>query len=195
MEWDSQRATTEEFMKHWSLNTVALAVILAVALPVAAADYPVFAVASILSGTFKGTTPGNELRLDLRSVTTDSEHPYDMFLECTGKYQGANVRRQGLMRLESQGGKVYLGYIPHLDATVSALSPEATRFTESEANAACGLTLVPRGDGFVGETPGSTCAAAMRGALGKWTIEIEPGSIRLREVKSGETLRFTRVSK
>jgi len=182
-------------MKHWSLNTVALAVILAVALPAAAADNPVFAVASILSGTFKGTTPGNELRLDLRSVTTDSEHPYDMFLECAGKYQGANVRRQGLLRLESQGGKVYLGYIPHFDPTTSALSPEATRFTESEANAACGLTLVPRGDGFVGETPGSTCAAAMRGALGKWTIEIEPGSIRLREVKSGETLRFSRVTK
>jgi hypothetical protein len=47
----------------------------------------------------------------------------------------------------------------------------------------------------VGETPGSTCALAMRGAIGKWTIEIEPGSIRIREVKSGETLRFTRVSK
>jgi hypothetical protein len=195
MERDSQRATMEEFMKHWRLNVVALALILAVAFPVAAADNPVFVVASILSGTFKGTTPGNELRLDLRSATTDSEHPYDMFLQCTGKYQGANVRRQGLMRLESQGGKVYLGYIPHFDPTVSSLSPEATRFTESEANAACGLNLVPRGDGFVGETPGSTCASAMRGALGKWTIEIEPGSIRLREVKSGETLRFTRVSK
>ena len=182
-------------MKRWSSNTVALAVILAAAFPVAAADNPVFAVASILSGTFKGTTPGNELRLDLRSVTTDSEHPYDMFLECTGKYQGANVRRQGLLRLESQGVKVYLGYTPHFDATVSSLSPQATRFTESEANAACGLTLAPRGDGFVGETPGATCALAMRGALGKWTIEIEPGSIRLREVKSGETLRFSRVSK
>jgi len=182
-------------MKRWSLNAVALAVILTVALPVAAADNPVFAVASILSGTFKGTTPGNDLRLDLRSVTTDSDHPYDMFLECSGKYQGSNVRRQGVLRLESQGGKVYLGYIPHFDSMVTPLSPEATRFTESEANAACGLNLVPRGDGFVGETPGSTCAAAMRGALGKWTIEIEPGSIRLREVKSGETLRFSHVSK
>jgi hypothetical protein len=195
MEQDSQPATAEGFMKHWRLNTAALAVILAVAFPVGAADNPILAVASILSGTFKGTTPGNELRLDLRSATTDSEHPYDMFLECTGKYQGANVRRQGLIRLESQGGKVYLGYIPHFDATVSALSPGATRFTESETNSACGLTLAPRGDGFVGETPGSTCALAMRGALGKWTIEIEPGSVRLREVKSGETLRFTRVSK
>ncbi len=194
-ERNSQRVRSEAFMKRPGSKTGALAAILALALPLAAADNPVFAVASILSGTFKGTTPGNELRLDLRSVTTDSDHLYDMFLECAGKYQGANVRRQGLIRLESQGGKVYLGYIPHFDPTVSALSPEATRFTESEANAACGLTLVPRGDGFGGETPGATCAAAMRGALGKWTIEIEPGSIRIREVKSGETLRFARVTK
>jgi hypothetical protein len=182
-------------MKSTSLKKIALGAVLAAAVPLGAANNPVFEVASILSGTFKGSTPGNELRLDLRPVTTDREHLYDLFLECSGKYQGVNVRRQGLVRLETQGGKVYLGYIPHFDPTVSALSPEATRFSESEANAACGLTLIPRGDGFAGETPGSTCAAAMRGALGKWTVEIEPGSIRLREVKSGETLRFTRVSK
>ena len=182
-------------MKRSIFKAVSLAGVLAISVPLAAADNPVYEVASMLSGTFKGTTPGNELRLDLRSVPTDAEHPYDTFLECTGKYQGENVRRQGLLRLETQGGKVYLGYIPHFDATVSSLSPQAARFTESEANAACGMILTPRGDGFVGETPGSTCALAMRGAIGKWSIEIEPGSIRIREVKSGETLRFSRVSK
>ena len=182
-------------MKRSTLIRIALSGVLAAALPVAAADNPVFEVASILSGTFKGSTPGNDLRLDLRSVTTDPEHPYDLFFECTGKYQGQNVRRQGLVRLESQGRDVYFGYIPHFDATVTSLSSQATRFTESEANAACGFTLSPRGDGFAGETPGSACALALRGALGKWTIEIEPGSIRVREVKSGETLRFKRASK
>lgn len=182
-------------MKRSSLTGIVLGAILAAALPIRAAGNPVAEVATILSGTFNGSTPGNELRLDLRPVTTDREHLYDLFLECSGKYQGVNVRRQGLIRLETQGGKVYLGYIPHFDPTVTALSPEATRFSESEANAACGMTLIPRGDGFAGETPGSTCAAAMRGALGKWTVEIEPGSIRLREVKSGETLRFKRVTK
>jgi len=163
-------------MKRSSLTTIAvLGALLAGALAVRAAD--------------------NQLRIDLRPVTTDREHLYDLFLECSGKYQGVNVRRQGLVRLETQGAKVYLGYIPHFDPTVSALSPEATRFSESEANAACGLTLLPRGDGFAGETPGSTCAAALRGVIGKWTVELEPGSIRLRDVKSGETLRFNRVSK
>ena len=182
-------------MTRSSLARIVLVAVLAAALPIRAADSPVYEVAKILSGTFKGSTPGNELRLDLKPVTTDREHLYDLFLEVTGKYQGTNVRRQGLVRLETQGSKVYLGFIPHFDAMVTALSPEATRFSESEANAACGMTLVPRGDGFVGETPGSTCASAMRGALGKWTVEIEPGLIRLREVKSGETLRFSRFAK
>ncbi len=181
-------------MKHSILRLAAFATVLAMALPMKGAD-AVFEAASILSGTFKGTTPGNELRLDLRSVTTDPRHLYDLFFECTGKYQGENVRRQGLIRLESQGPNVYLGYIPHFDATVTALSPEASRFTEQEANAACGLVLNRRGDGFAGETPGTSCAFALRGAPGKWTVEIEPGSLRVREVRTGETLRFQRVSK
>lgn len=182
-------------MRSRTVLRIALLGVLGAALPAAAADNPVVQVASILSGTFQGSTPGNELRLDLRSIATDPQHLYDLFFECSGKYQGQNVRRQGLIRLETQGRDVYLGYIPHFDATVTSLSPQATQFTESEANAACGLTLSPRGDGFAGETPGAGCAMAMRGALGKWTIEIEPGSFRIREVKSGETLRFRRVAR
>lgn len=161
----------------------------------ASAGNQVFELATILSGTFQGSTPGNDLRLDLRTVPTDAQHPYDLFLEVTGKYQGQNVRRQGLVRLELQGKDVYFGYIPHFDATVTSISASATRFSDSEANAACGFHLAPRGDGFAGETSGSSCAFALRGATGKWTVELEPGSILLRDAKSGETLRFKRVSK
>jgi hypothetical protein len=182
-------------MKNSIVVKAAILGIAALALPLAAADSPVVVAASILSGTFQGSTPGNELRLDLRSIATDPEHLYDLFFECSGKYQGQNVRRQGLIRLETQGRDVYLGYIPHFDATVTSLSSQATRFTESEANAACGLTLSPQGDGFAGETPAAGCALALRGVLGKWTVEIEPGSFRVRETKTGETLRFKRVSK
>jgi hypothetical protein len=161
----------------------------------AASANAVFDLASILSGTFQGTTPGNELRLDLRPVPTDAQHPYDLFLEVTGKYQGENIRRQGLVRLELQGRDVYVGYIPHFDATVTSMSPNATQFTDSEANAACGLHVAPRGDGFAGETSGASCGFAMRGAAGKWSIELEPGGVRLRNVTSGETLRFRRLGK
>lgn len=174
---------------------LAAAVTLASAPIAAAASNPVLELAQILTGTFQGTTPGNELRLDLRSVATDSEHPYDLFLEVAGKYQGQNVRRQGLVRLETQGRDVYVGYVPHFDATVTSMSADATRFSPSETNAACGFNLKPVGDGFNGETSGSSCAVALRGVIGKWTIELEPGGIRLRSSDSGETLRFRRVTK
>jgi hypothetical protein len=154
-----------------------------------------FELSSMLSGTFEGSTPGNELRLQIRSATTDPSHLYDLYVQVSGKYQGQNIRQQGLIRLEPQGKSVYFGYIPHFDPTVSALSTDVARFTDDEANAACGLVMDPKGDGFLGETVGSTCARAIRGAIGKWTIEVEPGSLRIRNVKSGETLRFKKVSK
>ena len=75
------------------------------------------------------------------------------------------------------------------------MSANAARFSEEEANAACGLVMDAKGDGFAGETVGTTCARAIRGAIGKWSIEVEPGSMRIRNTKSGETLRFKRVEK
>jgi hypothetical protein len=34
---------------------------------------------------------------------------------------------------------------------------------------------------------------AMRGAIGKWSVELEPGGIRVRNTDSGETLRFRKT--
>ena len=42
--------------------------------------------------------------------------------------------------------------------------------------------------GQSGETVGSTCLRAIRGATGKWTIEVEPGSIT-RDTRLVEDLR------
>lgn len=175
---------------------IGLAVLAALAAPLpSATDNQAFDLSSILSGTFEGVTPGNELRLVIRSVTTDPSHPYDLFLSVSGKFQDTSVRQQGLIRLEPQGKSVYFGYIPRFDATVTALSPDAARFSEREANAACGFHLKREGDGFTGETTGSSCAIAMRGATGKWSIQVEPGAIRLQNTKTQETLRFKRVEK
>ncbi|MEP6471325.1 MAG: hypothetical protein ABJC28_04865 [Acidobacteriota bacterium] len=164
------------------------------ALPAASLN-PEIELSKQLSGIFRGSTPGNDLNLTIRSVTTDPSHLYDLYLQVSGKYQGTNIRQQGLIRLEPQGKSVYFGYIPHFDPTVSSMSANAARFSDEEANAACGLVMEPKGDGFYGETVGSTCARAIRGALGKWTIEAEPGSMRIRNMASGETLRFKRVEK
>jgi hypothetical protein len=181
-------------MKRRIFIGMAVATLLAASSTLWGAD-SAYQIANILSGTFKGSTPGNELRLDFRPVPTDPQHPYDLFLDVSGKYLDAPVKRQGLVRIESQGRGIYVGYIPHFDNTVTSLSPDAARFSENEASAACGFSLNAAGDGFAGETSGSTCAFALRGATGKWSIELEPGTIRLRNVATGETLRFRREGK
>lgn len=51
------------------------------------------------------------------------------------------------------------------------------------------MDFEPFGDGFLGETLGNRCAFAIRGAVGKWEVFLEPGALRLRREKTGETLR------
>ena len=152
--------------------------------------------ASMMAGRWEGVTPGNRLHADIEGAGFHSlRHPYDLFLEVSGSFDEDNVREQGFMHLESQGRGVYLGYIPHFDPTVSALSPRATRFSASEANAACALYMEPQGDGFFGEVQGTTCAFAIRGAIGKWSLRVEPGTLVVQSVSSVETLRFRRIGR
>ncbi|MEP6993245.1 MAG: CpcT/CpeT family chromophore lyase [Acidobacteriota bacterium] len=164
--------------------------------PATASSDKLFDIASILSGTFEGSTPGNHLRLNLRPLSIDPEHPYDLFLEVTGQFEKDNVHQQGVIRLERQGSDIYFTYIPHFDPAITALSSGAGRFTERELTSACSFVVKPEGDGFAGDTLGTTtCALAMRGASGKWSVELEAGNIRLRNTVSGETLRFKQVGK
>ena len=99
---------------------------------VSASSDKLFDIASILSGTFEGSTPGNHLRLDLRPLAIDPEHPYDLFLQVTGQFEKDNVHQQGVIRLERQGNDIYFTYIPHFDPATTALSSNAGRFTERE---------------------------------------------------------------
>ena len=156
----------------------------------------IFQIASILQGRFEGSTPNNHLTLDLSTVTIDPSHPFDIFVQVSGKFENDNVRQQGLIRLESQGEDIYFTYIPHFNPAVTVLSNDVGQFTERELTSACSFIMKPEGDGFGGETLGITaCAQAMRGAIGKWSVELEPGGIRLQSVQTGETLRFTQTSK
>jgi len=182
-------------MKRLFVAALILVISPAMALFAATPD-KVYDTAALLSGTFEGSTPGNQLRLDLKPVTIDPAHPYDLFLQVTGRFEKDNVRQQGVIRLEQQGQDVYLTYIPHFNPAISALSNDAGRFSERELNSACSFVVKPRGDGFFGDTLGSTsCAMALRGAVGKWTVEIEPGNLRVRNSETGETLRFRQVAK
>ena len=155
-----------------------------------------YEITNILQGRFEGSTPGNQLQLDLSTITLDPQHPWDIFVQVSGKFENDIVRQQGVIRLEAQGTDVYFTYIPHFDPAVTVLSNDVGRFTERELTSACSFVMKPAGDGFEGETLGITaCALAMRGAVGRWSVELEPGSIRVRSVKTGETLRFTQTGK
>lgn len=159
-------------------------------------DSHIYDITALLSGTFEGSTPGNHLRLNMSPVTLEPAHPYDLFLAVTGTFEKDNVHQQGVIRLETQGNDIYFTYIPHFNAAVTALSMDAGRFTERELTSACSFVLKPKGDGFVGDTLGTTsCALAMQGAIGKWSLELEPGNLRVRNVDSGETLRFQQTGK
>jgi len=165
--------------------------------PSAASPNPMANFSSMVSGTFRGSTPGNELTLDIANAGfVSTTEAFDLFLTASGRYQGTNVRDTGLIHAENQGRNVGITYIPHFDPTVSGLSRDATRFTPEELRSACNLVLEPSGDGYAGETLGSTsCAFAIHGATGKWTVDVDAGQIRLRNVQSGETLRFQRASR
>ncbi|HTR03377.1 MAG TPA: hypothetical protein VMN82_09310 [Thermoanaerobaculia bacterium] len=178
-------------------NLAAALIALALA-PVALAqgsDSRIYQISSMLSGTFEGSTPGNHLLLNLSPVTLEPARPYDLFLSVVGTFEKDNVAQQGVIRLETQGKDIYFTYIPHFSTQVTALSADAGRFTERELSSACSFIMNPKGDGFGGETLGTTtCALAMRGAIGKWSVELEPGAIRLRNSDSGETLRFRKTA-
>jgi hypothetical protein len=159
-------------------------------------DSRIYEISAMMSGTFEGATPGNHLLLRLSPVALEPARPYDLFLSVMGTFENDNVYQQGVIRLETQGDDIYFTYIPHFNSQVTSLSADAGRFTERELSSACSFVMNPKGDGFAGNTLGSaTCALAMRGAVGKWSVETEPGSLRVRNVDSGETLRWKRVGK
>ena len=162
----------------------------------AATPDKIYEIASMLQGRFEGSTPGNNLVLSMSTITIDPAHPWDVFVQVTGRFEKDIVRQQGVIRLESQGEDIYFTYIPHFDPAVTVLSNDVGSFTERELTSACSFIMKPAGDGFAGETLGITaCALSMRGAIGKWSVELEPGGIRLRSVQTGETLRFTQTQK
>jgi hypothetical protein len=181
------------------MKRLALTIVLGVALiplPAAAATDQLYDIAILLSGSFEGSTPGNHLNLNLQTLANDPDHPYNQFVQVAGKFENDNVRLQGVIQLERQGQDVYFTYIPHFNPMVSSLSNDAGHFTERELTSACSFVMKPKGDGFIGETLGTTtCAMAIRGAIGKWSLEIEPGNMRIRNTDSGQTLRFQQTGK
>ena len=105
----------------------------------AATPDKIYEIASMLQGRFEGSTPGNNLVLSMSTITIDPAHPWDVFVQVTGRFEKDIVRQQGVIRLESQGEDIYFTYIPHFDPAVTVLSNDVGSFTERELTSACAL--------------------------------------------------------
>src|SRR5262245_51022908 len=79
LERNSQSSRYGGSMRRLLRKVIPALVVLASAPALLAAknDDRIHQIASILSGTFEGSTPGNQLRLDLSTITVDPNHPYD----------------------------------------------------------------------------------------------------------------------
>lgn len=178
-----------------SMRGAAIALVAIVTAATAGAA-PIDNLSRYFAGNYRGVTPGNNLMLQLTPVTINIENPYDYFLTVSGQFEKTNIREQAVLRIETQGDSIHIGYIPHFNPAVSAISPGIGRFSPDELNAACSLYLRVEGDGFGGETRPSDCARAIRGTASRsWRVEIEPNRITLKDAKTGETLRFEKEEK
>ena len=185
-------------MRTTSIRRIRAAAIalVAVATALTASAAPIDNLSRYFAGVYRGVTPGNNLTIQITPVTIDLSNPYDYFVMVSGQFEKTNIREQALLRIETQGDSIHLGYIPHFDPAITGLSPSVGRFSPDELNAACGVYLKVEGDGFGGETRPSDCARAIRGTAARsWRVEIEPNRITLKDAKTGETLRFEKEDK
>lgn len=158
---------------------------------------PEVRLASMLTGSYRAEGEGVDLRLDIASIGTRvGAEGYNLFARVSGRHGDRNVREQGVVRLDTEGGDVLATLIPHFDATVTELSPNVGRFSQAELNAACDLYLRLARGGYAGATQGSgTCIRAVGGAVGQWSVTVQPDTIRLSGSRAGQELVFRRIER
>jgi hypothetical protein len=150
----------------WRIKAVAPGSLLAFASAGLAADQPYVGLAKQLVGHYEGVAgPANKLRVIVQPARPSID---EQRLTVT-------VRFGGFLTLEPQGDSARLIWL-------------ARRGND------CHVDIHPEGDGFVGVTLPATCQTAFQNPTpGKWEFQTEPGSFRLRNVETGETLRFRKV--
>lgn len=139
---------------------------------VLAADEPSRDLAGALAGWWEGSAgPENHVKVIIQPSGASSDYEYHFDVTIEGRYERTNVNLSGQLVLFREGKTSRLRWIgPRSD---------------------CDLPLRRAGDGFAGETLAGACATAFQNPVrGKWTFEIEPGSLAVRSAETGETLRF-----
>ena len=158
------------------LLAVAVGFTLALAGSAMAADQPYVGLARQLAGHYDAVAgPGNKLRVIVQPARPFIDEQR-LTVTVQGKYNGNNVRFDGLLSLQPQGDSVRLIWL-------------------MRRGNPCQVDIHPAGDGFEGTTRPGTCQTAFQNPTpGKWEFQIEPGSFRIRSVETGETLRFRKAA-
>ena len=139
------------------------------------ADQAYVGLARQLVGHYEGVAgPGNKLKVIVQPARPFIDEQR-LTVTVQGKYNGTNVRFEGLLSLQPQGDSARLIWV-------------------MRRNSECQVDIHPEGDGFIGVTVAGTCQTAFQNPTpGKWEFQTEPGSFRIRSVETGETLRFRKI--
>lgn len=161
---------------------------------------PVAELTRMLAGTFRGSSPGNDLTIVSTPLdgTPDLRHE-KLEVRVTGRYQGDAVLLRGLWRISYQGDAVWLVFIPGVDPIAAGRSFSDPTFSPTELDAACWTTLTAGKEGFEGPVkPFPNCRDALRAgevqSVGKeWTARFSADTMRFENRETGEILSFSRA--
>ncbi len=151
--------------------------VLAGAAAVLSAQEPSLQIARQLNGFYEGAGPANHLKLTIQPARPLPNVPnaYQFDVTILGKYEQANVSLRGNLRVAREADGIRIAWT-------------------KEDGPGCDTHLVPEGDGFEGKTLAGMCQSAFQNPVpGSWSFHIEPGAIVVRDVRTGETLRFRRT--
>jgi hypothetical protein len=150
--------------------------------PAFAADEPSVDLSNTLQGRYNGVAgPGNQLLL---VVQPKSAGPNGMFLfdiTIQGKYEGRTIQIFGSLKVEREGQAARLTW------------RNADSGAARGAQRSCDFPMKRAGDAFDGQTLRDQCSTALQlPTPGTWSLHVEPGTITVRSVETGETLRFAK---
>ena len=162
-----------------TLFSLFIAASFALAAPALAADEPSADFAREVQGWFDGVAgPGNQLRVIVQPAAASA---YSFLFDVTiqGKYEGRNVSIRGSLKVDREGKGARLTW-------TNAEAPLSRAGSRS-----CDFPVQRAGDGFEGRTLRDACMTAFQLPVpGTWNVRLEPGTITIRQLESGETLRF-----
>jgi len=161
----------------------ALLFVPALAIPAFAADEPSVDVANMIQGRYNGVAgPGNQLFVVVQPRSAGANNLFVFDVTIQGTYETRTISLHGILQVLREGRSARLGW-------TNADSPGRG------GRNSCDFPLKRVGDAFDGQSLRDQCMTAFQvPSPGTWSIHIEPGTVTLKSVETGETLRFAKAA-